>query len=127
MAALDQGETSRLLNASLSGTAPSFTGPLKLALFTVVGSVSAAGTEVTGGSYARQSMAVTTSTSGSNVSNSAVVQFTLMPACTVVAIEVYDSAGTPLRKWWGNLSANKTVNSGDTVSFAIGAVTFADA
>lgn len=131
MAALDQGESSRLLNASLTGTAPAFTGPLKLALFTVIGTVSATGTEVTGGAgpYARQSMAVTVSSAGSAVTNTGIVQFLGMPAITsppISAIEIFDSAGTPLRKWWGALSATKTTNAGDTVSFAIGAVSCND-
>jgi hypothetical protein len=43
-----------------------------------------------------------------------------MPACTVVAVDEWDSAGTPVRRWWGALTANKTVNSGDTFTIASG-------
>lgn len=45
-----------------------------------------------------------------------------MPACTVVAMEIWDSAGSPIRLWWGALTANKVVNLGDTFTFPIGTV-----
>ncbi|MEU7978242.1 hypothetical protein AB0B63_06890 [Micromonospora sp. NPDC049081] len=119
---LTQPEANRLLDASLgtaSFTAP--TGPMKLALVTVNGSASAAGTEVTGGSYARQTV-VFGAASGGSASNTALITFAGMPATTVVGLEVYDSSGTPRRCWWGALSASKTVQAGDSVQFAIGAV-----
>jgi hypothetical protein len=46
-----------------------------------------------------------------------------MPAATIVAVEVWDSAGTPVRLWQGSMTS-KTTNSGDTLSFASGAITF---
>jgi 2-methylaconitate cis-trans-isomerase PrpF len=54
--------------------------------------------------------------------NSGTASQTNMPAATIVGIEIWDSAGTPLRKWWGALSANKTTVLGDTLSFAANAV-----
>jgi hypothetical protein len=48
-----------------------------------------------------------------------------MPAVTVVGVELWDSAGTPARKWWGALTASKTLNSGDTFSIASGSLTAA--
>lgn len=80
---------------------------------TANGSDSAAGTEVTGGSYASQSVTFTTAASGESHNNADIV-FTSMPAATVVGVEVWDSAGTPVRIWYGALTANKTTNSGDT-------------
>lgn len=116
-------EADRLLNASLNGTAYTApTTPMKLALATTASTASAAGTEVTGGSYARQTIAFTTS-AGSGVSNSGAVTYTNMPAATTTHVDVYDSAGTPRRGWFGALTASKTTASGDTLSFAIGAVT----
>lgn len=116
-------EADRLLNASVNGTAYTApTTPMKLALATTASSASAAGTEVTGGSYARQTIAFTTS-AGSGVSNSGAVTYTNMPAATVTHCDVYDSNGTPRRAWWGALTASKTTASGDTLSFATGAVT----
>jgi hypothetical protein len=116
-------EADRLLNASLNGTAYTApTTPMKLALATTASSASAAGTEVTGGSYARQTIAFTTS-AGSGVSNSGAVTYTNMPAATTTHVDVYDSNGSPRRCWFGALTASKTTALGDTLSFAIGAVT----
>lgn len=105
------------------GTSWQPTGTVKLALMTANGSASAAGTEVSGGSYARQSISFT-SYSGGTCSNSNTITFPSMPACTVVGIEVYDSAGTPFRIWWGSLDASRVVAAGDTPTFAPGALTF---
>ena len=112
----------QLLDALVGTTSYTVTTPIKLALMTANGTDSAAGTEVTGGSYARQTIAWSTAASGS-INNSAIINFTGMPAATVVGIEVYDSAGTPKRLAYGALTANKTVASGDTVQFAISSIT----
>ena len=107
----------------LVGTASfSITTPIKLALVTVLGTDAAAGTEVTGGTYARQSVTWNSAASGS-VANAAEINFTGMPACTVVAIDVYDSNGSPKRLFYGGLTASKTVAAGDTVQFAAGSIT----
>jgi len=112
----------QLLDALVGTASYSVTTPIKLALMTANGTDSAAGTEVTGGSYARQTIAWTAASSGS-IGNSAIINFTGMPAATVVGIEIYDSAGTPKRLAYGALTANKTVASGDTVQFAAGSIT----
>lgn len=96
--------------------------PLKVALMTANGSDSSSGTEVTGGSYARQSLTCGAASSGS-ASNSGTLSFTSMPTCTVVGVEVWDSSGSN-RLWWGPLSASKSVNSGDTFEFTAGQLTF---
>ncbi len=95
------------------------TGPLRVALMTANGTDSSAGTEVAGGSYARQNVVFTTAASGATENNAAIT-FTGMPAATVVGIEIYDSAGSPVRLAYGALSANKTTNSGDTFTIATG-------
>ena len=123
MAALVTVEANAILNASTGEaayTAP--TTPIKVALNTAVGSASAAGTEVTGGSYARQTLTMAAASSESASSNVALT-YTSMPACTVTSVDEWDSAGTPVRRWWGLLSASKTVNSGDTFSIASGSYT----
>lgn len=100
------------------GTPTRPTTPLKVALVTANGSDSAAGTEVTGGSYARQNITLSSSTGGSGVSNDADILFAGMPACTVVGIEIYDSAGTPVRLWYAPLAASKTLAAGDEFKLA---------
>jgi hypothetical protein len=122
MPALATTEANRLLDASLgvaSYTAP--TGSMKVALATSASSASAAGTEVTGGSYARQNVTFGSSSAGST-SNTGAVNFTAMPAATVTHVDLYDSNGTPRRAWYGALTASKTTASGDTLSFAIAAL-----
>lgn len=116
-------EANRVLDASLgtaSFTAP--TTPMKLALETTTGTNAAAGTEVTGGSYARQTITFGAASAGS-ATNSNSITFTAMPAATVTGVEVYDSAGSPRRCWVGALTASKTVGAGDTLSFATSSVT----
>lgn len=117
MAALTTAEANRLLDASFgtaSYTAP--TTPMKLALNTAIGSASAAGTEVSGGSYARQTLAMTAASAGSTP-NTSLITYTSMPACTVTSVDIFDSNGTPRRCWWGPLAANKVLGAGDSISF----------
>lgn len=114
-------------NALLAGSSgqasyPAVTTPIKVALVTATGTASAAGTEVTGGSYARQTITFAAATGGS-ISSNVALTYTNMPACTVTGVDEYDSAGTPVRRWFGNLSASKTVNAGDTFSIASGSYT----
>lgn len=111
----------QLLDALVGAASYTVTTPIKLALVTANGSDSAAGTEVTGGSYARQTIAWTAASSG-EIHNSAVINFTGMPAATVVGIEVYDSAGTPKRLAYGALTSSKTTASGDTLQFDISSI-----
>ena len=105
----------------LTSTAP--TTPLKVSLVTALGTDTAAGTEVTGGGYARQTLSVAASVNGAT-SNSADLAFTNMPATTVVGVEVWDSAGTPVRLWYGALTASRTVSAGDELRLTAGSLTF---
>ncbi|MEW1959765.1 hypothetical protein [Kineococcus sp. NPDC059986] len=107
--------------ASGKTSAAPFTTPTKVALVTAAGSASANGTEVTGGSYARQNVTMNSAASGA-ATNSAAVSFTNMPAATVVGVEIWDSAATPKRIWFGPLSASKTTAAGDTFTIAAGSL-----
>jgi len=62
----------QLLDALVGTSSYSVTTPIKLALVTANGSDSAAGTEVTGGSYARQTIAFDAASSGSIANNAAI-------------------------------------------------------
>lgn len=115
-------EANRLLDASLGTaayTAP--TTPMRLALSTSTGTNSSAGTEVTGGSYTRQTITFGAA-SGGSATNSGALTFTGMPAATVTGVEIYDSNGTPRRAWVGALTASKTVAAGDSLSFAVASI-----
>lgn len=102
-------------------TAP--TGPMKLALETVAGTATAAGTELTG--YTRPTIAFSAATgSPPAASNSAALTIACSVGATVNAQAVYDSAGTPIRKAWGPLTTPRTVVAGDSLAFAIGSIVF---
>jgi len=98
------------------------TTPLKVALVTVLGSAASAGTEVTGGTYSRQTI-VPAAAFAESAASSAGITFGPMPACTVVGLEIYDSAGTPVRIWWGPLAASRTLAAGDTLTFSTSQIT----
>ncbi|MGW6531456.1 phage tail fiber protein [Streptomyces venezuelae] len=101
-------------------TAPTL--PLKVALVTAAGNDATAGTEVVGGSYARKNLSVAAATNGA-VANSADLVWTAMPASTIVGWEIWDSAGTPIRWWYGPLDASKTLASGDDYKIVAGGLT----
>ncbi|MEU2446044.1 MULTISPECIES: phage tail fiber protein [Streptomyces] len=106
-----------------TGTPTRPTAPLRVALVTANGSDASAGTEVTGGSYARKNLSVAAAVNGAT-SNSADLVWTGMPAATVVGVEVWDSAGTPVRLWYGALAASRTVLAGDELRIPAGSLTF---
>ena len=105
------------------------TAPFRLRQMTAVGSASANGTELaTGGGYTQGTGAPTipfgaaTTASPSVAQNSSAVTITNMPATTINGVEIWNSNGTPGRQELGNLASAKTTASGDTLSYAIGAV-----
>lgn len=112
----------QLLDALVGNASYTVTAPIKLALVTANGSDSAGGTEVTGGSYARENIAFGAA-SGGQIVSTGTISFGNMPTCTVVGIELWDSNGTPKRLAYGPLSASKALVSGDTLEFAPGSVT----
>ena len=124
-------------------SAASGTGPTSLyvALLTAAPSDTGGGTEVTGGSYARvtvasslanwagtQAAASTTASSGTGgtTSNNGAVTF---PAPTanwgaVTHFGIYDASSAGNLLFWGALTTSKTVNNGDAApSFAAAALT----
>ena len=111
----------QLLDALVGTTAYTVTTPIKLALVTTNGDDATAGTQVTGGSYARQTITFGAASAGA-IANSAAISFAGMPSCTVVGIELYDNAGTPKRLAYGPLTTSRSVAAGDTVQFAISAI-----
>jgi hypothetical protein len=130
MGALVAVHANNILDASL-GTASfvATTTPLKCRLDTAIGTATTGGTELsTGGSYTAGtglSPATMAAASAESAASSVALTQTNMPAATITSIELWDSAGTPLRKWFGALTANKTTNSGDTFTIAIGSLTAA--
>jgi hypothetical protein len=123
---LTDGAEARALNWLTGNTTTAPTGPLMVRLMTANGSDSAAGTEVVnagGSAYTPQSVAFSAAVGNGNAANSADIVFTNMPAATIVGVEIWDSAGTPFRWWWGAATAPKTTNLGDTLRILAGALT----
>lgn len=113
------------------------TSPNKIRLMTAQGTATATGTELaTGGSYVAQSTTPASggisiganwaaASAGSQATN-AVVSQTNMPAATIVGIEIWDGhATTPVRIEYTTSFTSKTTASGDTLSFASGAISSA--
>jgi hypothetical protein len=123
MANLVSTEANAILAAS-SGQAPYVapTAPVQVALVTAMGTASAAGTEVVnsgGSTYARQPITFAAPGAGVIASNVALT-FAGMPAGVIVGVDEFDSAATPVRRWFGALSTPQTVNAGDTFSISTG-------
>lgn len=104
----------------------SYTAPatIYVALYTVAPDDTGGGTEVSGGSYARQSMAFGTAASGS-ISNSGSVEFPTATADygTVVAMGLFDASSAGNLLAYGDLTTSKTVSNGDVFRFNASSVT----
>lgn len=107
-------------------TNTAYTSPTTVyaALFTVAPSDTGGGTEVSGGAYARQSMAFSVSGTGTLATNSAAVEYPTATADygTVVAVGIFDAASSGNLLAYANLTASKTVSSGDVFRFNAGDV-----
>lgn len=105
----------KILDHVLKNT--SYTSPTTVycALFTAAPGETGGGTEVTGGSYARQAVTFSTAASGES-HNSADIVYTLMPAATVTHFGVYDASTAGNLLYYGAFSASKTTTSGDTLT-----------
>lgn len=117
----------RTLNWLTGNTTTAPTMPYMVRLMTANGSDSAAGTEVAnsgGSTYAPQSAAWPAAVgNGAPLGQSADVVFANMPTCTVVGVEIWDSAGSPFRWWWGAAVAPVPVSLGTTLRILAGQLT----
>jgi hypothetical protein len=137
----DTGRQAAVFNywyANSGVTPPAATTPFHLRLMTAMGSgngnVSAAnGTELSASGYtalgstmgASPTFTTYSATSPAAVSNSNSVSWSATGTwSTVVGIEIWDTAATPLRYMQGTVTSNITgVVNGDTVQFASGSIT----
>ena len=123
MAALSDHAEKLLLDFLMTtGTATSPTN-WYVALYTAAPSDSGRGTEVSGAGYARQSVAFdAAATPGGTTSNSADVSFTATGGNygTVTHLGIFDASSSGNLLWHGALTADKTVEDGDTITFTAG-------
>jgi hypothetical protein len=115
-----------ILDHVLGGGDYSRPATVYVALYTVAPTDAGGGTECSGGSYAR--VAVTNNStnwpaasSGAKANGTAIT----FPEATgdwgtVVAFGILDAAESGNLLYWGDLSASKDIDSGDTASFAVG-------
>lgn len=109
------------------GATPALTAlsTVYVALYTVVPSDSAAGTEVSGSSYARQAVAAAAWTrTGSQMANNAEIAFPAVTssAYTVVGWAIADASSAGNILYWGDCTST-TMNVGDIPRFAPSALT----
>lgn len=109
----------KLLDHFLSTTSYTMPADVYVALYTVAPNDAGGGTEVTGGSYARQTATFDAASAGAT-QNDTNIDFTNMPACTVVAIGIHDALTSGNLLVHGTLTANKTLDAGDTLRIATG-------
>ena len=93
-----------------------------LALYTASPNAGGGGTEVSGGSYARQTVAFGAISNGS-MSNTSAVTFTGMPAATVTHFAILSASTAGTMRVYGALNASAAVISGDQVQFPVGSIT----
>ena len=103
----------KVLDHVFAGTAYTAPATLYVALFTAAPSDSGGGTEVSGGAYARQTIAFTTS--GDTTSNNAAIEFPTATANygTVTHVGVYDASSAGNLMAWAALTSSKTIETGD--------------
>ena len=129
MAALSDYAEKLLLDYSM--TTGSVTRPTAwyVALYTSAPTDAGGGTEVSGGGYARKTVAFAAATSGAGTtSNSGDVSWTASGAAfgTVTHIGIHSAlSGSGNLLWHGAMTASKTVNDGDTLEFAAGNIDLA--
>jgi len=114
------------LHGSAAPTGP--TQPLHLRLLTANGSNTSNGTELsatgyTAGGASMGSPAFGASSSGVSASGADVSWTAGATWSTITGVEIWDTAGTPVRLLQGSITSITGVGSGDTVKFSAGAVT----
>lgn len=115
----------RVLNWLTGNPATAPVLPLMVRLMTANGNDSAPGTEVVNGggsAYAPQSVSYPAAVGTGTTNTTADLVFSNMPDATVVGVEIWDSAGSPVRWWWGAAVAPKTTNLGDPMKILAGAL-----
>ena len=110
----------KVLGHVFGGAAYTAPATLYLALYTVAPTDTGGGTEVSGGSYARQSCAFTVS--GNLATNTSAVEWPTATGSwgTVVAVGVFDASTSGNLMAYGDLTASKTISTGDVFRIPAG-------
>lgn len=110
----------KVLGHVFGGTSYTAPATIYLALYTVAPDDTGGGTEVSGGSYARQSCAFTVT--GNLATNTSAVEWPTATGSwgTVVAVGVFDASTSGNLLAYGNLTSSKTIASGDVLRIPAG-------
>jgi len=125
MAALSDYAEKLLLDFLMGGAAASAPSSRHVALYTAAPSDSGGGTEVSGNGYARQAATWDAATSGAGVTANADAQsFTASGGNwgSITHVGIFDASSGGNLLWHGELTTARTVNDGDTITFAIGSI-----
>lgn len=111
---LENALLNHVLRGNTGGTAYSQPATLYVALYTTNATAAGPGTEVSGGSYARQAVTFNAPANGSAAS-AANVTFPIAsaPWGTVVSIGICDALTGGNMLYYGSLSVSKTIGTGD--------------
>lgn len=110
-----------LKNTSFTGIATVYA-----ALFTSDPLLTGTQGEISGGSYARQSItwgAISTAGGGRQIANTAAVTYTSMPGFTITHVGLFDASTNGNFLYGDALTASQVVNTGGTFEFPIGDLT----
>jgi len=113
----------KVLDHVFGGTAYTAPSTLYVALYTVAPDDTGGGTEVTGGSYARQTATFTVSgTSPTTATNAAAIEYPTATANygTVTSVGILDASSGGNLLAYADLDASKVVSSGDVFRFDAG-------
>ena len=109
-----------ILDHVFAGNAYTAPATIYVGLFTAAPGEAGGGTEVSGGSYARESGAFTVS--GNTATTTAAIEFTTATATwgTITHIALFDASTSGNMLAYASLSASKTIESGDVFRIPAG-------
>jgi len=113
----------KVLDHVFGGSAYTAPATLYVALYTVAPTDTGGGTEVTGGSYARQTSTFTVSgTDPTTATNAAAIEYPTATGDygTVVAVGILDALSSGNLLAYADLTTSKTVSTGDVFRFDAG-------
>ena len=112
----------KLLKHAFTNTTYTPAATMYVGLYTAAPTDAGGGTQVSGGSYARQSVAFTVSGTGTLCTNSAAVEFTAATASwgTIVAIGIFDASTSGNFLAFSDLTTSKIIGTGDILRIPTG-------
>ncbi len=122
MPALALAQQNSLLDLVLRKTAYTPPAALYVALFTSPVTATTLGTEVTGGSYARASVAFAAAANGLSA-NTNEISIVGMPAVTIASMAIMSAVSGGVHVFYGSLTPARTTNAGDTFTVRAGDLT----